>query len=292
MALVAAWVLVGGTLASAEPARPGQTTAETRTVTPVPERSDGPHRIDCAGDPRALRDAEPVVQHRDGDEIHQYWLLVDRPDLWSLAVPELEPLARYRARVRAVLPDTTPLGMIRANRERNPWLGEEAPDEDRVNRQVEAGVGRHRPMNCLESHLLAYQAMRFPLYEHPTEIVALLVKRAATPDTPSDEALLKVYIAADADEVLPRPDRAVEAVEADVAEGWRFVGLFHNHTFDHTPGRGLIPVASPSTNDLQVSAALVERLGLETILVSDGFSTLELTADEVARLYRSVGGGE
>jgi hypothetical protein len=38
--------------------------------------------------------------------------------------------------------------------------------------------------------------------------------------------------------------------------------------------------------------ALEERLGLETILVTDGFSTLELSADEFHLLYRFVGGNE
>jgi len=250
------------------------------------------HRLDCAGNPRALWEAEPVVQYRDGDEIHQYWILADRPDLWSLATPEFESLGRYRERVRRALPDTSPLGMIRSNRERNPWLDQEYPNEDRVNRQVEAGVGRHRPMNCLESHVLAYQAKRFPLYEQPSEVVALFVKLSETPGGSGEGDLVKVYLAADDDPILPKPNWAVESVEADVARGWRFAAVFHNHTFDHSPDRGLIPVAAPSTNDLQVSVALEERLGLEAILVTDGFSTLELSADEFERLYRSVVGGK
>ena len=267
---------------------PGDAGAEALAPRPQAEV----HRLDCAGNPRALWQADPVVQHSDGDEIHQYWLLADQPDLWSLAVPEFEPLIRYREQVRRALPDTSPLGMIRSNRERNPWIDQEYPNEDRVNRQVEAGVGRHRPMNCLESHILAYQATRFPLYEQPSEVVALFVERSEAPGGSGEGGLVKVYLAADNDSVLPKPNWAVESIEADVAAGWRFTGVFHNHTFDHSPDRGLIPVASPSTSDLQVSVALEERLGLEAIQVTDGFSTLALTAAEFGRLYRSVGGEE
>ena len=160
--------------------------------------------IDCAGNALALWEAEPVVQHRDRDELQQYWLL-------------------------------------------------------------------------------AYQAARFPLYEQPSEILALLVKRA---DTTAD--LVKVYIAADNDATLPKPILALSSVELDVAEGWRFYGVFHNHTFNHSEDRGKIPVAAPSAGDLEISVTLSQRLGLELIMVTDGFSTLELTAEEFKQLARAA----
>jgi hypothetical protein len=243
--------------------------------------------IDCAGDARALWDAEPVVQRRDGNEIHQYWILADRPDLWAAAVPVFEPLAHYREKVREVVPDVSPLGLIRTLRERFPWLERDYPAEGRINRLVEAGVGTHRPMNCLETQVLAYQAARFPLYEQPSEIVALFVKRAQ-----DSGDLIKVYVAADDDAIPPKPSPAVTAIEADVAAGWCFYGVFHNHTFDHSEDHGLLPVAAPSSNDLQLSAALVERLGLEHIFVADGFSTLELDAEEIGRLQRAAAATE
>ena len=164
--------------------------------------------IDCAGNALALSEADPVIQHRDGDELHQYWLLVDHPDLWGTTTPPLEALTRYRQQASAVVPDTAPLALIRTNRERNPWLELEYPAEGRINRLVEAGAGTHRPMNCLESQILDYQAARFPLYEQPSEIVALIVKRTeATGDR------VKVYIAADNDSSLPKASHALAAIE-------------------------------------------------------------------------------
>lgn len=242
-------------------------------------------RIDCANDSRALWEAEPVVQHRDGDELHQYWLLVDRPDLWALSVPVHEELARYREKFRQVVSDTGPLALIRANRERNVWLERDYPAERRINRQVEGGVGSHRPMTCLETQILAYQAARFPLYEQPSEIVALIARRS---EESGDR--IKVYIAADDDSIPPKPSHAVAALETEVARGWRLYGLFHNHTFIHSEDRGLLPVASPSASDVQVSVGLAGRLGLEYVLVSDGFSTLELTVDELKKLARAAAG--
>ena len=80
------------------------------------------------------------------------------------------------------------------------------------------------------------------------------------------------------------------SVTSDVANGWRFFAVFHNHTFDHGGDRGHLPVAAPSSSDLQVSLSLIERLGLERILVTDGFNTLELTAEEVGELSRAADG--
>ena len=267
----------------ANPGNPGGSEAVPVSSMRPASPASGVQAINCASNPRALWEAEPIVQHRDGDELHQYWLLADRPDLWETVAPVHESLTRYREQVREILPDTSPLGLIRSNRQLNPWLEREYPAEGRINRLVEAGVGRHRPMNCLESHLLAYQAARFPLYEQPSEIVALIVKRS---DASGD--LVKVYIAADNDAIVPKPNWAVESVEIDVAEGWRFHSVFHNHTFDHSEERSLVPVAAPSASDLQVSVALDERLGLEYVLVTDGFSTLELTSDEFKKLERAA----
>lgn len=239
--------------------------------------------IDCARDPLALEKAKAVIRHVDGEELHQYWPLVDHADLWRAVRPDLEPLVSYRQRVRSLLPDVTPIGLMRLNRRRNAWLESNHPAEARINRLVEDGLGTHRPMSCLESHILAFQAGRFPLYEQPSEILALLLKRA---DEGRDR--LQVYIAADHDTTVPRPELAIEWVERQVAAGWRFFAVFHNHTFNHSEDRPLIPVAAPSASDVQVSVALADRLGLERIFVSDGFSTLELTADELRRLAASL----
>ncbi len=260
--------------------------AEAAAAVSSAAASGEPQSIDCAGNPRALWEAEASIQHRDGDELHQYWLLADQPDLWDTVVPVFESLTRYREQVRKILPDTSPLGLIRSNRHLNSWLEREYPAEGRISRLVEAGVGWHRPMNCLESHLLAYQAARFPLYEQPSEIVALIVKRSEVSGDLGD--LVKVYIAADDDAIVPKPNWAIESVEIDVAEGWRFHAVFHNHTFDHSDERSLVPVAAPSASDLEVSVALNERLGLEYVLVTDGFSTLELTPEEFRKLERAA----
>ena len=240
--------------------------------------------IDCPGNARALWDLEPTVQHREGHELHQFWLLADRPDLWRSEAPAFDALLRYRQQAREVVGDTSPLGMIQANLARNSWLEREHPAEGRITRLVADGVGVHRPMNCLESHLLAYQAGRFPLFEHPTEVVALILRRSG-----AEGDSVKVYLAADDDTNLPKATHALAGVESDLGEGWRFDGVFHNHTFDHDEERGLIPVAAPSRSDVEVSVALHHRLGLERIFVSDGFSTLELTAEEVLALARAAG---
>jgi hypothetical protein len=240
--------------------------------------------LDCSSPEFGLGEEESVILHRDGSELHLSWLIADRPELWQEAAATPEALLHYREKVKQVVPDVSPLGLIRANREAHPWLEREHPAEARINHLVESGLGKHRPMNCIETQILAFQAARFPLYEQPTEIVALILRRT---DKAGD--VVKVFAAADDDSVVPKPDQAVTLAEADVAAGWRLVAVFHNHTFNHDRERGLYPVAAPSASDLQISVALAERLGLESILVADGFSTLELTAAEFRQLAEESG---
>ena len=269
------------------PRRPGRRIAplllllwscnQGETLDPVPLT------LDCSSSEVGLREENSTVLHRDGHEIHLSWLIANRPELWQSVASAPGTLERYREVVRERLPDVSPLGLIRANRAANPWLESEHPAEARINQLVEAGLGRHRPMNCIEEQILAFQTARFPLYDQPTEIVALLLTRS---DAAGD--LLKVYAAADDDSVVPKPSLAVARAEVDVAAGWRFAAVFHNHTFSHDPERRLFPVAAPSASDLQVSVGLAERLGLESILVADGFSTLELTAAEPRRLAEAA----
>lgn len=242
-----------------------------------------PTALDCVGDPHALRDTPATVQHETDGELHQYWVLVDREDLWQLESPPHPALTDYRNRVREVVADTGPLAMIRKNREMFPWLEREHPAERTINRLVESGaIGRHRPMSCLESQLLAYQAARFPLFEQPTEIAALVLRRSA------GSPQLKIYVLADDDGPPPKPVHALEAMASDLDHGWRLWGTFHNHTLDLESERGLLAIAAPSSSDLQVFRFLHRSFGLEHAFITDGFSTLELTADEFETLAQAV----
>ncbi len=239
--------------------------------------------LECA-DPNALRRAGAMVQHRDGPELHQVWTLVDHPGLWGSAPADHPALIHYRSRAREAVGDVGPLGLIQANRRMFSWLEREHPAERAINRAIESGtVGRHRPMSCLESQTLGYQASRFPLFEQPTEIVTLVLRRGE-----GEEARIKVYMAADGDPIPPKPTHALQAIETDLAAGWRLWGTFHNHTFELNSERGWLALAAPSANDLQVFQFLHDRYGLERAFVSDGFSTLDLAAEDFETLAAAI----
>ena len=108
-ALLAATLLAGGL---------GGCAAETGLSQSIPAPA-----IDCSRDARALWDLEPTVQHREGHELHQFWLLADRPDLWLSEVPAFDALLRYRQQAREVelMAEEVP-ALARATGEADPRL--------------------------------------------------------------------------------------------------------------------------------------------------------------------------
>ena len=143
-------------------------------------------------------------------------------------------------------------------------------------------AGAIRAMNALETHLFAYEARRFDMLDHPTEFHAFILRKSS----PAGDSVA-VYFMAGNQLFPPKPRLTIEAIERDTANGWRLWGHLHNHTFDFTPGKGWLAVTAPSNSDLQFHGGLVEDFGMEYALVTNGFNTIELRADEVRGILKS-----
>jgi hypothetical protein len=211
--------------------------------------------------PEVLTDSAGVVQYR--------WCFADIPSLWREAA-EFATIARYRRRVKELVPDTRPLELIAANI-RMIGTGERANDPIMHGR-----IGTIREMNALETHLFAYEARRFDMLDHPTEFHAFILRKSSVRGDS-----VAVYFVAGGELFPPKPNLSVERIERDTADGWRLWGHLHNHTFDFTPGKGWYAVTAPSNSDLQYYQALREYLGMQHALVTNGFHTIELRADEL-----------
>jgi hypothetical protein len=167
---------------------------------------------DWRADTSLLYRIAPVVQHRDGAEIHQYWQFPDDTGLWDTITPFFSSLEQYRAEIRERVPDTSPLGLIRLNRIMFAQSAALADTSEIANTLiVEGKVGHHRPMNCLETHLFAYQAARYPMLTHPTEFHAFILRRSG-----SGNDSVRVYFVASDQPFPPKPEYAISAIENDL----------------------------------------------------------------------------
>jgi hypothetical protein len=64
-----------------------------------------------------------------------------------------------------------------------------------------------------------------------------------------------------------------DEARADVAAGWTFWTVFHNHTVKTLAGKPALGSPAPSINDVHLFQQLVAELGLEEIWVTNGMYT-------------------
>ena len=133
-------------------------------------------------------------------------------------------------------------------------------------------AGEIRPVECWEALMLA---RRFEEHDALTEssefIAAYLVK----------DGRARVYYGAGPGMFPPRRVYPFDHVAADVAKGWRFERFLHNHTVTSNKGAPALGVAAPSTNDVMLSKSLIASMGLEFVLVTNGFYTVEIPAGSI-----------
>lgn len=227
----------------------------------------------------------PEVLHQAGDTLVQRWTAPASalPDAWA---PDALPALRdYRAFVAATLGVTDARALLR--RQADHWAAQpDVParrEADNGRALLDGRVGALRPIACLEALLLDAQAARVPMATRPTELQALVLRRAAAGGEP---ARLRVYVAASA---APWPPKLTPAVDSMIArdrrDGWTVHAHLHNHPF--YPDRRAADVAganAPSLSDVQYYRALRARLGLEEAWVTNGFTTAVIPARDFARL--------
>lgn len=238
---------------------------------------------DSTGSPSACQLAVPAeVVHRDGDALQQLWEVAESPALWAAATPASNAYEHFRSSVAARVADLDPRALLRLTYE---GAAPPTSDDDRKQRHnnrviAEGAVGAVRPINCLEAAVFAYQAERFSMIDQPTEFHGVLVTSAS-----GDRH--RIYFAASAALFPPKPVQIMERVEADVAAGWTLSAHLHNHTwhFDSPDGEDdTYGITAPSTPDVHYYRALRDGLGLQRALVTNGFDTVEIRADELDAL--------
>ena len=207
--------------------------------------------------------SESTVLLREGNSVLRMWELPMSPLWFGESLPDAPGYLTFRAAIRAAggdkeRPSADP-PRPKDDAERELWRREEL----NVALMYEGG-GQVRPVWCLEAALFALQDARYSQLTQPTEFVAQILRRGDR---------IKVYHGGSDVMFPPARFRGLEEVNADVAAGWQYWVLLHNHTVRTLDGKPALGVPAPSTNDVQLFRGLVDRLGLREAWVTNGMYT-------------------
>lgn len=220
-----------------------------------------------------LTTLKPTILKQDGNEIHLYWELDNRIELWVTGIPIGKALQAYRDSIEQALGPETFTSF--SARERHIGQRDESQPKDSLDNWdiVHQGLaGRIRDINLLESELLNYQASRYPLFSHPTEFHGFILRNNQTQK-------IRAYFSASDTEFPPKPRPVETAVDSLHAQGWKLMYHLHNHF--RKPHENYIGAMGPSMPDAQFLKYKREDYGLQTALITNGFTTCVIPAKEL-----------
>jgi hypothetical protein len=188
-------------------------------------------------------------------------------------LPESADYAAYRTTIRAAGADLArPIAdppQPKNDAERELWRREGVNEE-----LMYSGGGHVRRIQCLEAALFARQHARYSELAQPTEFVAQVLRRGDR---------LKVYMGGSEKEFPPKSVYGLNEVAVDVAAGWQYFVVLHNHTVRTLKGRTALGVPAPSTSDVELFSGLVPQLGLREVWVTNGMYTGVVSTESLVR---------
>jgi hypothetical protein len=216
---------------------------------------------------------ESTVVRRDGSVVLEVWEL-PATDLWfSENLPQAPDYAAYRTAIRTAGADVVrPIAdppQPKDDAEREMWRREAVNEE-----LMYSGGGHVRRIHCLEAALFARQHARYSELAQPTEFVAQVLRRGDR---------LKVYMGASNQEFPPKSVYGLNEVAVDLAAGWQYSAVLHNHTVRTLKGRLALGVTAPSTSDVELFSGLVAQRGLREVWVTNGVYTGVVPAESLVR---------
>jgi len=214
-----------------------------------------------------------TVLRTEGTARLEMWEL-PAADVWfSENLPQSLEYAGYRAAIRTAGADLVrPIAdppQPKDEAEREMWRREAFNEE-----LMYSGGGHVRRIHCLEAALFARQHARYSELAQPTEFVAQVLRRGDR---------LKVYMGASDQEFPPKSVYGLNEVAVDVAAGWQYSVVLHNHTLRTLKGRPALGVTAPSTSDVELFSGLVPRFGLREVWVTNGIFTGVVSAESLVR---------
>jgi hypothetical protein len=206
---------------------------------------------------------QATVLRRDGNAAMHVWDLPPASVWLSETTPDVAGYQAYRSAIRAVGTDN-PKAILHLSPPKDEAEREIVHDEQYNYALFYSGGGEVRPVRCLEAALFAFQDARYSQLTQPTEFVAHILRK-------NDR--LKVYLGASDTMFPPKSFYGFAEVAGDVAEGWQYWAVLHNHPATTPDGKPTLGVPSPSTSDVPLFRGLAARLGLQEVWVTNGLYT-------------------
>lgn len=133
---------------------------------------------------KSINDEKKVLLKKEGPEEFFYWEIEDDKSVWSMELGAVIALNAYKDSLLIALGDDRYKKALKKESTQNLDKGLINNEEngDRINAiLVHSGsIGNIRQINYLESEILDYQIDRFPMFSHPTEFHAFIIKNKKT----------------------------------------------------------------------------------------------------------------
>ncbi len=256
-------VLEAGMIPGTDPLAHSPTNSQVQAVPRAGHDSEFLTRDSCR-----FTSPSQVITDEDSTFL-QFWIEEDRPVFAHPMLPRSASLDLFRQAISQQF-DTDARAILQTQLEQV-----EGPDRMNVELVLAGEAGVLRPMSCLEALLLAAQTDRAEMqgssmFDEPTEFFSYVLER---------DGELKIYHYTVDQPGIGRVGPIHDAVRADLAEGWRVVKNIHNHNFFPHSTQPLGGVA-PSATDVQAFRGAVESLALPRASITNGFHSLDMTADD------------
>jgi hypothetical protein len=196
--------------------------------------------------------------NQPGARLLQVWEERDSRAFWSTASPADDEYAAYVQKLAARRVRTDAVALLKASPSFN---------NDLVVRYAADWI---KPATCFEKLLIGMQHARIDLLDHPTEFVAVVLRKSR-PDR------LRVYYYTVNHNGIGRMSPVTRPMEADVAAGWTVQFVLHNHSF--FPADPMLNgLLAPSLPDAHFQANLARSHGLREARITNGLDTVRMPA--------------
>ena len=234
--------------------------------------------------PTCQWNAPPQILFQGQHELHQVWELDNSRELWDPADPSRPLLSGFRTQIESRIPDLDARSIIRRMYLEFLASGDPAYLDEAVNPRLafEGIAGAIRPISCLEALLVEVQLQRQSMIEHPTEFGALILR------SPTDAKLRIYYSTQDVMGLRGIHPEIKERLDSDLSSEWVLWTHLHNHPFDFSNQVNFLGAPVPSLSDVHAYRSQKEELGLQSARVTNGFDTIEISAEEFYR-FRAHG---
>lgn len=222
--------------------------------------------------------SSPTLIREDGAARLVMWE-VDEDELWSSSrLPADDLYQQYRRQLEVAGADQMhPAQHVPEEQQGEAFWARELHN---VELAYSGTAGTLRPVRCLDALLFATQNARVRQLVHPTEFLASILRK-----TMNGDSRLRIYLGAGDELYPPKSVYGFDLVERDVADGWEYAAMLHNHTLQEVEGQVRLGVPAPSISDVQLLRGLVERADLDYAWITNGVYTLEVMAPDLG-LYQ------